>query len=148
LDFLCEEALQGLWSSSCFGSTHFLNYFRTLLYAIRVNCFWNPRNTWSKVSETKKLRQPRLFYLYSVLSVNRLVFSWVGTRLLLFYLYVILYCSSRYFTWLVVLYCILFMTIVCTPFYIGYFIISNLQFGELSFGFLFSHQKYLELARK
>lgn len=39
-------------------------------------------------------------------------------------------CSSRYFHWNLVLYMMLFMVIVLIPFYIGYFIVSNIRFGK------------------
>lgn len=39
--------------------------------------------------------------------------------------------SSRYFHWNLALYLILFMVIVILPFYISYFIMSNVSFGKL-----------------
>lgn len=39
--------------------------------------------------------------------------------------------SSRYVHWNITLYFILTMTIALIPFYIGYYVISNLRIGEL-----------------
>lgn len=43
--------------------------------------------------------------------------------------------SSRYFHWNVGLYSLLFMVIVLIPFYIAYYIISNIRFGKLKIRF-------------
>jgi len=59
-------------------------------------------------------------------------------ELIIFEILGVLEPSSRYLHWIIVLYCILFMTIVCTPFYIGYFVLSSLRIGGKSFQRLLS----------
>uniref|UniRef100_A0A8D8LMF8 Golgi pH regulator n=3 Tax=Cacopsylla melanoneura TaxID=428564 RepID=A0A8D8LMF8_9HEMI len=49
-------------------------------------------------------------------------------ELIIFEILHILDSSSRYFHWNIVLYCMLFMVIVLIPFYIGYFIVTNISF--------------------
>ncbi|XP_008479018.1 Golgi pH regulator-like, partial [Diaphorina citri] len=49
-------------------------------------------------------------------------------ELIIFEILNILDSSSRYFHWNIVLYCMLFMVIVLIPFYIGYFIVTNIRF--------------------
>lgn len=45
--------------------------------------------------------------------------------------YIIMLFSSRYFHWNLGLYLMLFMVIVLIPFYIGYFVLSNIHIGKL-----------------
>ncbi|PSN41185.1 Golgi pH regulator [Blattella germanica] len=52
-------------------------------------------------------------------------------ELIIFEILGVLDSSSRYFHWNLVLYMMLFMVIVLIPFYIGYFIVSNIRFVKL-----------------
>ncbi|XP_043482866.1 Golgi pH regulator [Leptopilina heterotoma] len=54
-------------------------------------------------------------------------------ELIIFEIVGVLDSSSRYFHWNVGLYMLLFMVIVLIPFYIAYFIISNVRFVKLNF---------------
>ncbi|XP_069677519.1 Golgi pH regulator [Periplaneta americana] len=52
-------------------------------------------------------------------------------ELIIFEILGVLDSSSRYFHWNLVLYVMLFMVIVLIPFYIGYFIVSNIRFVRI-----------------